>query len=336
LAKREDAASGAELRRNQRYAVVVGGANLDIKARIAGNTIAATSNPGAALISAGGVGRNIAHNLARLDIPVRLISRVGDDVEGERLLGETARAGVDVSGVVRGRGATGLYSAVLDRKGELVIGVAAMAILEQLTPADLARNRAMIAGAAFLVADCNLSLAGLDWLQTLAAARGIPFLVEPVSAPKALRLKQLLQARRPIHSVTPNLKQIEVLAGRMPRGIAGLRQATDALHESGVAHVLIGMGAKGALLSDASAGRVTRYRIPAAATTAKDVTGGGDALVAGYVAAIMQGKSALDAALFGQAAAGLTVAAEDTVSSGLASGALWRRAAALKRRTEEV
>ena len=40
--------------------VVIGGANIDVKTRIAGITVPATSNPGtSATLSAGGVGRNI-------------------------------------------------------------------------------------------------------------------------------------------------------------------------------------------------------------------------------------------------------------------------------------
>ncbi|MFC6343949.1 winged helix-turn-helix transcriptional regulator [Nocardioides hankookensis] len=50
----------------QRYVVVVGGANMDVKARSRRSVVAATSNPGTAAMSAGGVGRNIAENLARL------------------------------------------------------------------------------------------------------------------------------------------------------------------------------------------------------------------------------------------------------------------------------
>src|SRR3954453_1197911 len=43
--------------------VVVGGANMDVKARSARSAVPATSNPGAASMAAGGVGRNIAENL---------------------------------------------------------------------------------------------------------------------------------------------------------------------------------------------------------------------------------------------------------------------------------
>ncbi|MGQ7169018.1 PfkB family carbohydrate kinase, partial [Escherichia sp. R-CC3] len=44
---------------------------------------------------AGGVGRNIAHNLALLGRDVHLISAIGNDFYGETLLEETRRAGVN-------------------------------------------------------------------------------------------------------------------------------------------------------------------------------------------------------------------------------------------------
>jgi hypothetical protein len=48
----------------------------------------------------------------------------------------------------------------------------------------------------------------------------------------------------------------------------------------------------------------------------------------------MQGRPALDAALFGQAAAGMAVAATETVSAEIDSDKLWARAAALKHQLE--
>lgn len=316
--------------------MVVGGANIDIKPRIAGRTIAATSNPGSATVSIGGVGRNIAHNLAQLGIATRFIGIVGRDPEGDRLLEASAAAGVDVSGVKRAEGATGLYAAVLDQAGELVIGVSAMAILDNLRPADLRRRAAAIDGAGFVIADCNLRPDCLAWLLERTACRGIPLLIEPVSAPKAAKLAALLKSGLPLHTATPNLKQVEALAGRRVRSATDLKRAAAALHARGIVHLLIGLGPKGALLSSRLDGSLRRHRIPAAASGARDVTGGGDALVAGYVAALMRGYPARDAALLGQAAAGLAVATEATVNPATTFQLLERRAAALKRRMKEI
>jgi pseudouridine kinase len=318
------------------YVVVVGGANIDIKVTIAGATIAGTSNPGTATVSIGGVGRNIAHNLARLGIATRLLSAVGRDPEGDRLLEETAAAGVDVRAVRRGRGKTGIYSAVLDRTGELVIGVSAMDITDEITQRFLGRNRTAISGAAFVVADCNLHRSSLQWLQQCAKATGSALVVEPVSAVKVEKLNAILRRGAAIHTVTPNAQQLEVLSGRDLKSMAAVQQAAKRLHERGVLNVLIGLGPEGALLSTVQGDDLKQQHIPAPQAKPLDVTGGGDAHVAGYVAGLVNGMRPLQAALLGQAAAGLTVSSTETVSRKMSLQALTQSMSALKRRVKEI
>jgi pseudouridine kinase len=314
---------------------VVGGANIDIKVAIKGATIPATSNPGTATVSIGGVGRNIAHNLARLGTPVRLISAVGRDPEGDRLLDETAVVGVDVKAVRRG-GKTGVYSAVLDRSGELVIGVSAMDVTDEITQRFLGRNRTAIEGAAFLVVDCNLHRSGLQWLHQCAKQNGIPFLVEPVSAVKAEKLNAILRRGAAIHTVTPNLQQLAALTDRELRDLDATQHAARMLNDRGVLNVLVGLGAEGALLSTVHGDEVRQHHIPAAQAKAQDVTGGGDAHVAGYVAGLVNGMPPLQAALLGQAAAGLTVSSTESVSRKMSMKNLTHSASALKRRMKEI
>jgi len=315
---------------------VAGGANIDIKVAISGATIPATSNPGIATVSIGGVGRNIAHNLARLGTPVKLISAVGRDPEGDRLLDETAAAGVDVKAVRRGAGKTGVYSAVLDRTGELVIGVSAMDITAEITQRYLGRNRATIAGAAFLVADCNLHRSSLQWLHQCAKDNSIAFLVETVSAVKVEKLNAILRRGAAIHTVTPNLQQLAALTGREMRSLEATQHAARTLHDRGVLNVLVGLGAEGAMFSTAQGDGVRQHHIPAAQAKPNDVTGGGDALVAGYVAGLMGGMRPLHAALLGQAAAGLAVSSAESVSRKMSMKSLTQSASALKRRVKEL
>lgn len=314
---------------------MAGGANIDIKVAITGATIPATSNPGTATVSIGGVGRNIAHNLARLDISVRLISAVGRDPEGERLLSETAAAGVDVSAVRRG-GKTGVYSAVLDRSGELVIGVSAMDAIDEITQRTLSRSRTAIESAAFLVADCNLHRSSLQWLLQCAKQSGIPFLVEPVSVVKVERLNAILRRGAAIHTVTPNQQQLGALTGRDLKSMETTQKAARSLHDRGVLNVLVGLGPEGALLSSAERDAIKQHLIPAAQANPQDVTGGGDAHVAGYVAGLVGGMRVLQAALLGQGAAGLAVGSAESVSRKISMKNLWHKASALKRRVKEL
>ena len=58
--------------------LVIGGAHLDVLARSSAPLRAHTSNPGTTVRTFGGVGRNVAENLARLGTPTRMLLAVGD------------------------------------------------------------------------------------------------------------------------------------------------------------------------------------------------------------------------------------------------------------------
>ena len=87
--------------------VLIGGANVDIKGRARGPYVAGTSNPGEVTVSAGGVGRNIAENLARLGISVALVTALGDDANGLLLRQACEAAGIDLSMAIKAAAPTG-------------------------------------------------------------------------------------------------------------------------------------------------------------------------------------------------------------------------------------
>jgi pseudouridine kinase len=127
--------------------VVIGGANIDLRGKPVGEVLERhTSNPGKINVGSGGVGRNIAHNLALLNVPVTLLSAVGDDGEGIRILEEAGKAGVRTEQmIISGEHPTGIYLAILDEKGEMEVAVSDMRILEEIT-VDYLRSKADIRG----------------------------------------------------------------------------------------------------------------------------------------------------------------------------------------------
>jgi len=297
------------------YVVCIGGANMDIKCRIAGRTVMGSSNPGATVLAPGGVARNIAHNLALLGVGAALIGVVGRDAFGEQLLAATVAAGVDTQGVLRAAGATGSYSAVLDARGQLILGVAAMGILERLTPRRLAVERALLAGAGLIVADSNLPIDTLDWLIDFAAERGLRLAIETVSVPKGGRLKRLLAAGRPLFALFCNRAEAAALTRS-----AELRAAAGRLHERGVRQLGIGLGRRGMFVSDGASQRI----VPALPARVLDVTGAGDAAVAGTLYGLLRGHDLATAAGYGQAAAALTLACDQSVNPALSERVILR------------
>lgn len=292
--------------------VVVGGANMDIKARSAASAVPATSNPGRAAMSPGGVGRNVAENLARLGTRVHLVAAVGRDALGDTLVRETGDAGVHLDHIHRTETPTGTYTAILDHDGELVIAVSDMAATAELGPVQVDAARDVISAAGLLVLDGNLSGETLSYARNLGAAAGVRTIIEPVSVPKAMALSNLpdmFDPAHPVYLVTPNRDEVTAMTG-LPAGTkAELRAAADHLHERGVSYVWIRLGRTGSLLSGPD-GATT---IPAVHADVVDVTGAGDSLLGAFCHALLGGADPADAARFGHAAAALTIASEHTV-----------------------
>jgi len=286
-------------------AVVIGGANMDIKARSASRAERGTSNPGSGSITPGGVARNIAENLARLGDRVHLVAMVGRDPMADALLQRTAAAGVRIEHVGRTDSPTGTYTAVLDDDGELIVAIADMQATAGLGADQLDAARDVIATAGVVVVDGNLQPAALEYALDLAAAAPVVF--EPVSAPKAAALQHLLDGR--VHAVTPDRAELAALTGLPTKTDRQLRTAARSLHDRGIEIVWVTLGAQGSLLSTTSGAE----EIPALPTTVLDVTGAGDSLIAAFCHALLDGAAPAEAARLGHAAAALTVASPHTV-----------------------
>ncbi len=294
----------------RRQIIVVGGACVDVKAMASSlPLVAATSNPGTVTISFGGVARNIAENLARLEVPVGLVAAIGNDPLGRALQDHCRDAGID-GRFLRLAGSTDLYSAVLTQDGEMAVAIAAMSCADRIDQTFIARQQDLLSAARFLVCDANLSSDALRAVGQIAQGAGIPFVIEPVSVRKAERLRPLLQAQIPIALLTPNRAELAVLAGRSSRSDDDVALCCRLLQTRQVGTLIVGLGERGAFVS--APGR--EVFIGAATTQVNDVTGAGDAALAAALWAVGAGYDWLAAARAGQYAAGLTVAAAATVS----------------------
>ncbi len=312
---------GYLLRPEPSAVLVVGGAVLDAKVRTRVPPVLGTSNPGTSSSTVGGVGRNIAENLARLGRPTGLVAAVGDDLPGRTVVARSEAAGVDCRHVVTSVHPTGSYTAVLDDGGDLLVAVADMRATDELAVGDLGVVPTLLGGADALVVDCNLGLDVIRWLLTSAAAAGVLTVLEPVSVAKAGEAAPALDGSVGVHTVTPNVDELAALVGApVDPGTAGIRAAAAVLHARGVEHVWVRRGTRGSLLSSAPAGRPAEARavlVAAPPTSVEDVTGAGDAMTAGYVHALLGGADVLEAARYGQVLAALTCASPDTVRADL-------------------
>ncbi|MBO4525738.1 MAG: carbohydrate kinase family protein [Bacteroidales bacterium] len=266
---------------------VIGGANMDICATTAVPFVARDSNPGTVRIAPGGVGRNIAHNLALLGDEVQFVTVFGDDSFG-RLLREHCESvgiGTKLSRVVRGA-RNACFVSVNDSDGEMLGGVADMAVTGLMTPEWLEARLAKINNFDAVVADTNLPA---ETLGMLIASCEPPLYIDAVSSAKAQRLKEALIMGRlhsnPVFALKCNRLEAEVL---------GLYESGRTLGAK-VERLYVSKGSEGVAVREN--GEETQF----AALPSKvivNATGAGDAMFAGIVHA-GPGASAADAARFG-------------------------------------
>ena len=302
--------------RSGSYAVVVGGVNVDIGGRSFAPLVAQDSNPGSVRLSLGGVGRNIAHNLALLGTDVHLLTAYGDDLYGERVAASCSELGIDLSHALRiAGGATSTYLYLTDHRGEMALAVSDMEICKKITPSYLSSQLPLLQNAQVVVADANLSAESLEFLAENCAA---PLFVDPVSTAKAQKLRPILGK---IHTLKPNRLEAELLSGVPIRSEQDLERAADVLTEMGLHRMFISLGSQGVYAAMGS----ERLRLPNLPGQMVNTTGCGDAFMAALVWAYLEGMDLKSTALAGLAAGAIAMESGETINPALSAPALQKR-----------
>lgn len=299
------------------FVVALGGANMDVHGSPAATPRPRDSNPGTVQMSAGGVARNIAENLARLGIDCRLIAALGNDHYGDLLIRQGRAAGIDMRRVLRlDAEATSTYLSVLDEAGDMLVAISDMSILDKLDAERLAIHEQVLRQAAILVLDTNLGDSALAYLTGKFA--GQPIFVDTVSTTKAIGIRPYLDA---VHTILPSRIEAEALSGISGNSKRGLKDIARWFHDRGVRRVFITLGRKGVFFS--AEGEQDTVA-PIRADSATNANGAGDAFAAGIAAAWLKQWPLRESIEFALAAASHTLANSATVSNTLSMSAIRR------------
>ena len=297
---------------------VVGGANTDIVGMAKGAFTEHDSNPGHVRVSAGGVGRNIAENLARLGASVGLVTVFGGDRGSTSLRIGCEQAGIDLSRSTILEDASGpRYLAVMDASGDLEAAVSDMCALEKLTPEAINEIAPAIEDAALLVLDTNPSVATLERIAELAD--GKPIILDPVSVAKAPRARNIL---RKLYALKTNVAEAGVLAGMEVHSRGDAETAADKLIGLGVSRVFLTMGPEGVYCASAD----EHSWLPSPTTDVVNATGAGDAFTAGVAWGALSGMGVRESGLFASAMAAITLSSDETVSDAMSLEIIEKRA----------
>ena len=286
------------------YVLVIGGSNIDIQGFPKEKLIQRDSNIGTVKMSLGGVGRNIAENCARLGVPTRLMSVIGDDPYGQKILKEAQAIGLNMQDTVVLSGeSTSTYLSILDETHDMAMAINHMDSIEKLTVDHIRAKRSIIEHAQLVVLDTNLSQAVLDHLLTQYPKT--KFFVDTVSTKKALKIKEHLKH---IHTLKPNRMEAEVLTGSSEK--TPLLELGSQLK---CKRSFISLGSQGVQVFEGK----THLHFPTKPIEVVNATGAGDAFMAGLVYAYLKGYDIKETCLTAMAASRLALSHPDTINPNL-------------------
>ena len=316
LVKKGHIAGKGYVLRSGSYAVVIGGVNMDIGGRSFAPLVDSDSNPGNVSMSLGGVGRNIAHNLALMGTDVRLLTAYGDDVYGQKIAASCAELGIDASHALRlADEHTSTYLYIADDHGEMALALSDMEVCKRISPAYLSANLSLIQNAQVVVVDTNLPEESLIFLAENCQR---PLFCDPVSTVKAEKLLPILNR---IHTLKPNRLEAALLSGIPIEKKEDVALAAQALLDKGVHRMFISMGADGVY----AATQEQQLWLPNLPGNMVNTTGCGDAFMAALVWAYLEGTDLEKTALAGLAAGSIAMESRDTINSAMSATALRKR-----------
>lgn len=249
-------------------------------------------------VAFGGKGANQAVAAGRSGADISFIACVGDDDIGERVRKQLASDHIDTQPIEAIKDTTtGVALIFVNAEGENVIGIDAGAN-KAVTPEYLDRYKERVIGASALLMQLESPLETVIAAAKIAKDNGTQVILNPAPA---CELPDELLAR--VDIITPNETEAEKLTGIKVESHADAARAANALHDKGIATVIITLGSKGVWLSQQGEGKLMAgFRVKAVDTIAA-----GDTFNGALITALLEGKSMDTAVRFAHAAAAIAV-----------------------------
>ncbi len=280
--------------------LALGGAHVDRRGRIHGQTAPGASNPGSWFVEAGGGVFNAARNLARLGHPVRLIAPRGGDADGEIVAAAAEAAGVEDTPFTFLDRATPSYTAIIEADGNLVIALADMELYRLFSPRRMQQRavREAFAATGAVLTDANLPEETIAAIADAARRNAHPVFGIAISPAKVVRFRPVLPALAGLFMNEAEARALIETQPDRPQDWPALLRA------AGLARGVITRGSDAAIAFDETGAVMLA---PPRLEILGDVTGAGDALASGFLSAHLAGRPLAQALRQGAAAALIAV-----------------------------
>ncbi|HMC99366.1 MAG TPA: PfkB family carbohydrate kinase, partial [Ferruginibacter sp.] len=180
---------------------------------------------------------------------------------------------------------SGKYTGILSPDGSLYTAFLTNAANHLITPEHLSKHIDLLKTASYLMADANINVDTGDWLLEFSRQTGIPFIIEPVSVPPALKFKNANLSG--LHLITPNEDELPALCSS---DAFFTQQQVEELLNRGIEQIWLHNGIHGSALYT----RERSVSLHAPKIEVVDCTGAGDGSLSGFLLAKHLGKEGID------------------------------------------
>lgn len=304
--------------------VVIGGSNFDIICKVSDPFSTSSSTAGGKIRTCfGGVGRNLADALARLDCNPLFISAVGNDHLGQCLLSHNSQLDKSLIRVMPDL-STATYCLTLGENGALNLGIGDMDIHNAISPSIIMKHKDVIEAASIVVLDANFSQETIDTILELCYRASVPVFFEPTDPQKGRKAVNSAFAKA-IKYMSPNIHELRLMARGQDNNTPFALEECLALGGDLMASLpsltalIITLGEHGALL----VGRESHWHFPVQPEeNVVSVSGAGDSLAAGFIAGVLDGLSLDQSLMMGLRAAKMSLQTTDAIPSSLCKASI--------------
>lgn len=286
-------------------AAVIGTVFIDCKGFARDAYIPTGRNLGTIQFVHGGVGRNVAENLARLGVPTRFVSSVDASGLGQEVIERLREAGADTQFIAAAaKEGMGMWLAVLDQTGDLAGSISQMPDLGTIERTMEEHGDHIVQSSSHIMLELDLNAELSAKTIALAKRHGKPVYGIPGNLDVVLSHPELLGD---LSCFICNHIEAERLLGAPVHTLNDTEQREalmSYLHQTGLSSIVMTMGSEGSVYAEANGNYGKQPVFP---VRVMDTCGAGDAFFSGTAMGLMRGLPLKDAVVCGTKVAGWTI-----------------------------
>ena len=290
--------------------VVFGAVFVDVKGYPLAKYIPGGRNVGRVVQTHGGVSRNIAEDIANVELRPTFVSVVDETGAGTDVLEKLRRHKVNTDYIVRRPDGMGVWLAVFDNSGDVVASISRRPDLGALLDILEDHGDEIISSADSVVVEIDIEVPILKRIFALAEKHGKAVYAAVSNMSIAMERRDLLQRTA---CVVCNLQEADMLFSEDYERLdaESLRRIlTERLQLAGIQRMVVTLGEQGAVYADAEG---DSGFCPAQRVEVLDTTGAGDAFFAGVAIGLTYGKTLPVACNIGTRLASAVIATRENV-----------------------